>query len=70
MTDTEQSAETKTKILLVDDLLATGGMAAAAVRLLDALQAEIVSASFLIELSFLNGREKLGDHTINSVLDY
>ena len=58
------------KILLVDDLLATGGTAAAAVRLLDQLQAEIVSVSFLIELAFLDGRAKLGDHEITSVLSY
>jgi len=58
------------RILLVDDLLATGGTAAAAVRLLDQLEAEIVSVSFLIELTFLKGRAKLGDHTISSVLSY
>ncbi|MED5419462.1 MAG: adenine phosphoribosyltransferase, partial [Verrucomicrobiota bacterium] len=58
------------KILLVDDLLATGGTAAAAVRLLDQAEAEIVSVSFLIELTFLEGRAKLGDHAISSVLSY
>ncbi|MEO1844053.1 MAG: adenine phosphoribosyltransferase [Akkermansiaceae bacterium] len=58
------------KILLVDDLLATGGTAAAAVRLLDQLEAEIVSVSFLIELAFLNGREKLGEHNITSIISY
>ena len=58
------------RILLVDALLATGGTAAAAVRLLDQLEAEIVSVSFLIELTFLEGRAKLGDHTISSVLSY
>lgn len=57
-------------ILLVDDLLATGGTAAAAVRLLDSLEANIVSVSFLIELTFLNGRERLGDHRIESVIAY
>ncbi len=58
------------KILLVDDLLATGGTAAAAVQLLDRLEAEIVSVSFLIELSFLEGRAKLGEHSISSILSY
>lgn len=58
------------KILLVDDLLATGGTAAAAVRLLDQLEAEIISVSFLIELSFLEGRKKLGDHKISSIITY
>ena len=58
------------KILLIDDLLATGGTAAAAVRLLDTLQAEIVSVSFLIELTCLNGRAKIGPHPTTSVLTY
>ncbi|MGC6463997.1 MAG: adenine phosphoribosyltransferase [Akkermansiaceae bacterium] len=58
------------KILLVDDLLATGGTAAAAIKLLKALEADIVSTSFLIELSALNGRETLGNTTIKSLLTY
>ncbi|MFN4942431.1 MAG: adenine phosphoribosyltransferase [Akkermansiaceae bacterium] len=58
------------KILLVDDLLATGGTAAAAVELLSGLGAEIVAISFLIELSFLNGREKLGAHPVRSILNF
>ena len=57
-------------MLLVDDLLATGVTAAAAVRLLDELGAHIVGVSFLIELSFLSGRSKLGDHRISSILKY
>jgi adenine phosphoribosyltransferase len=57
-------------VLLVDDLLATGGTAAAAVKLLDELDAEFVGISFLIELAFLNGREKLRPHPIHSILSY
>ena len=58
------------KILLVDDLLATGGTAAAAIKLLKALDADIVSVSFLIELAGLNGRDAL-DHTdIKALLTY
>ncbi|MEO7098553.1 MAG: adenine phosphoribosyltransferase [Luteolibacter sp.] len=57
-------------ILLVDDLLATGGTAAAAVKLLDELDANIIGISVLIELGFLNGREKLLPHTVNSILTY
>src|SRR5450756_919568 len=45
------------RVLLIDDLLATGGTAAAAVALVKRLQARIVEVSFLIELKFLNGRE-------------
>ena len=47
------------RVLLIDDLLATGGTAAAAVALVNKLGAEILEAAFLIELKFLNGRGKL-----------
>jgi adenine phosphoribosyltransferase len=57
-------------VLLVDDLLATGGTAAAAVELLDGLGADLVAVSFLIELAFLKGREKLGNHHIESLICY
>jgi adenine phosphoribosyltransferase len=55
-------------VLLVDDLLATGGTAGAALELLDGLGAKVVGVAFLIELAFLGGREKLGAHRIESVL--
>ena len=55
-------------VLLVDDLLATGGTAGAALELLDGLGAKVVGVAFLIELAFLGGREKLGDHRIESIL--
>ena len=58
------------KILLVDDLLATGGTAAAAIKLLKALDAEIVSTSFLIELAGLDGRDKLNSPRIEAILTY
>lgn len=58
------------RVFLVDDLLATGGTASAALALLTELGADIVSVSFLIELSFLNGRELLGDHPVRSILTY
>lgn len=57
-------------ILLVDDLLATGGTAAAAVKLLDELGANIVAISVLIELGFLAGRAKLVPHTVHSIINY
>ncbi len=57
-------------VLLVDDLLATGGTAAAAVGLLDELGANLIGVSFVIELAFLNGREKLAPHTVNTLLTY
>lgn len=47
------------KVLIIDDLLATGGTAAAACQLVEKVGGEIVSIAFVIELDFLNGREKL-----------
>ena len=49
------------KVLIVDDLLATGGTAAAAKKLVEEVGGEVVAVSFLIELGFLGGREVLGD---------
>ena len=59
-----------TKVLIVDDVLATGGTAAAAVQLIEAIGGEIVGTSFLIELNFLNGRKKLPGRAIHSLVTY
>jgi adenine phosphoribosyltransferase len=48
------------RVVLIDDLLATGGTAAAAVKLVEKVGAEVVEAQFLIELEFLHGRKNLG----------
>ena len=58
------------RILLVDDLLATGGTMAACVNLVKGTGAEIIGAVFLIELGFLKGRKKLTDVPIHSVINY
>lgn len=58
------------KVLLVDDLLATGGTSAAAATLVKKLGGEILEAAFLIELKFLNGREKLAGIPIRSLVAY
>ena len=58
------------KVLLVDDLLATGGTAKAAAELVESLGGVVVECAFLIELSQLKGREKLGDYNIFSLLEY
>jgi adenine phosphoribosyltransferase len=58
------------RVLLVDDLLATGGTAAAAMRLLEQLGAHVVGFDFLIELKFLQGRSKLAGHPVRSLIEY
>jgi adenine phosphoribosyltransferase len=58
------------KVLLVDDVLATGGTLAASCLLLDKLEAEIVGISVLAELSFLQGRKKLPDCRFEALIDY
>ena len=58
------------RVLLVDDLLATGGTAAAAVALLEKIGAHILAVSFFIELGFLKGREKLKDRPVRSLVVY
>ena len=58
------------KVLIHDDVLATGGTAKAVCELVEQLGGEIVQLNFLMELSFLNGREKLGDKEIFAALTY
>lgn len=58
------------RVLLIDDLLATGGTAGAAASLVKKVGAEILQISFLIELRFLNGREKLKDYPVRSIVGY
>ncbi len=58
------------RVLLVDDLLATGGTIEACLKLAEKLGAEIAGAAFLIELAFLKGREKLGSHEVVSLIEY
>lgn len=58
------------KVLIVDDLLATGGTARAAVQLAQRLKADVVGAGFLVELTFLNGRSRLPELEIVSLIQY
>jgi adenine phosphoribosyltransferase len=58
------------RVLIVDDVLATGGTARAAVNLVLQLGAQVHAAAFLIELTFLNGRTRLDDAPVFSVLQY
>ena len=58
------------RVLLIDDLLATGGTAAAAASLVKGLGAQILEISFLIELGFLSGRDKLKGYPVRSLIVY
>jgi len=58
------------RVLLIDDLLATGGTAAAAAALVKKLGGQILEITFLIELKFLNGREKLKGYPVRSIIVY
>jgi adenine phosphoribosyltransferase len=58
------------RVLIVDDLLATGGTVLGTIELVKLLKAEVVGLVFLVELLFLKGRERLGDHRIHSVIQY
>ena len=62
--------EKSDKVLVVDDLLATGGTAAATCRLVERLGATITGVAFLIELTDLNGREKLAGYDVQSLIKY
>src|SRR3954454_15300816 len=58
------------RVLIVDDVLATGGTAAATIRLVDKLGAHVCGLAFVIELGFLGGRERLGEHEVLSLVTY
>ena len=58
------------KVLVHDDLLATGGTMNAVCQLIEKLGGEVVQISFIIELSFLKGREKLKPYDIRSIVNY
>ena len=58
------------KVLIVDDLLATGGTVLGTIELVKTLKAEVVGLAFLVELNFLKGRERLGEYYTHSVVQY
>ncbi len=60
----------KAKVLMVDDLLATGGTMAAACKLIEKIGGQVMGIAFLIELGELAGREKIGSYRINTVILY
>jgi adenine phosphoribosyltransferase len=58
------------RVLIVDDLLATGGTSVAAAQLIEALGGEVVGLSFVVELGFLNGRDALKGYEVCSLIEY
>ena len=58
------------KVVLVDDLIATGGTIEAAIKLIDRLGGDVVDNLFLVELAGLKGREKLSDYRVDAVVTY
>ncbi len=58
------------KALLIDDLLATGGTMAACCELVESLGGVVVACAFVVELSFLQGRERLKDYEVFAMVDY
>jgi adenine phosphoribosyltransferase len=57
-------------VLIVDDLLATGGTAKATTKLVESLGGIVAGAAFVVELTFLGGREKLNGYDVFSLLQY
>lgn len=58
------------KVIIIDDLLATGGTCKAIIEMVESIGAEVTSINFLIELDVLNGRKVLGDYKISSIINY
>lgn len=58
------------RVLIVDDLIAIGGTAAAAVKLVEAVGGEVVALGFVLELSFLEGRKRLQGYAVESLIKY
>ena len=66
----KDAIQTGDKVLVHDDLLATGGTMNAVCQLIEKLGGEIVQVSFIVELSFLNGRDKLKSYDVCSIVNY
>jgi adenine phosphoribosyltransferase len=58
------------RVLLIDDLLATGGTAKASCELIESLGAEVVACAFVVELAELKGRDRLADYSVHSLLSF
>ncbi|MEN6371976.1 MAG: adenine phosphoribosyltransferase [Armatimonadota bacterium] len=58
------------RVVIVDDLLATGGTASASVQLVEELGGEVAGLVFLVELTFLNGRDRLAGYRLDTLVEY
>ena len=66
----EDALDKGERVVLIDDLLATGGTACAACELIERIGAEVVECAFVVELTFLKGRERIAGHEIHSIVRY
>ena len=66
----EDSLEKGDKVLIIDDLLATGGTAEATANLVERVGASVEEICFIVELSFLGGKNKLEKYSVNSLISY
>jgi adenine phosphoribosyltransferase len=66
----KDAIQKRDKVLIHDDLLATGGTMNAVCKLVEKLGGEVVQLSFIVELSFLNGRSKLSNYDVRSIVNY
>ncbi len=66
----QDAIKPKQRVLVADDLLATGGTMRAVLKLVEQLHGEIVGCAFLVELSFLNGRQKLEGYPVFSLIQF
>jgi len=66
----EDAVERGQRVLIVDDVLATGGTMAATIRLVEQLGGKVAGVAFLLELAFLKGRKKLGEYPVDALIVY
>jgi adenine phosphoribosyltransferase len=66
----KDALDEKDRVLVIDDLLATGGTALASIKLIEQLGATVAGLGFLIELSFLRGRDRLKDYDVLTLISY
>ena len=66
----EDAIQPGENVVIIDDLLATGGTAAAVAKMVETLKGNLLGIEFLIELEFLNGKEKLKNYNVSSIIKY